>query len=423
MLRQQENMMQNNNIKEPSFVTNIDLLDSHIDYVIKNSEASYAQVSFLALTALGFILSHGGMKNTSLMMLDFSNSGTGKSLNMHLQYDLLLKSIVKRQDDLQLGATDEEGVRRYINVHRGRITLPALYQCLQTVPAQLVMMDELGLYLKKNDEIITEITKLYGSDDAQIPVLKTEAPSSKSIIPIALSFVGATTLAYFGGTQKLKHHLSGGFANRALVAYNNRLKLPEEITSLTSSNIDGTQSNKMVIELLNFIIDNNTTSHYSSAAKNVLIEFKKEIQAIKNNFHRDGHEIYLSFYNRVVQNTQIIVDIFHALKCFEQKHWDDEIHIATAELGIVFMKQIVFPEIEKMIDYLSDSDLLKREEKYKAKIVDFVQEYYLEHGTMPNIRAVSNKTRLSKDEVLEFTRDFLQIVPASTVFRYINESY
>jgi hypothetical protein len=416
-------MMQNNNIKEPLFVTNIELLDSHINYVLKNGEASYGQVSFLALTVFGFILSHGGMKNTSLMMLDFSNSGTGKSLNISLQYDLLLKSIVKRQDDLQLGATDEEGVHRYINVHRGRITLPALYQCLQTIPAQLVMMDELGLYIKKNNEIVTEITKLYGTAETQIPVLKTEAPSSKSIIPVALSFVGATTLSYFGGVNKLKHHLSGGFANRALVVYNNRLKLPEEITSLTSSNINSTQSNKMAIELLAFILDNNTTTHYSNAAENVLVAFKKEVQMIKNNFHRNGHENYLLFYNRVVQNTQIIVNIFHALKCFEHNHWDDEIHIATAELGIAFMKQIVFPEIEKLIDYLSDIDLLKREEKYKAKTVDFVQKYYLKHGTMPKIRDVSNLTRLSRSEVLELTKDFLEIVPASTVFRYINESH
>lgn len=404
------------------FTFNITLLDKHIDYVLQNSEASYAQVSFLALTAFGFILSHGGMKNTSLIMLDFSNSGTGKTQNMRLQYDLLLRSIVKRQDDLQIEASNQEGVHRYINVHKGKISIPALYQCIQTVPAQFMMIDELGLLLKKNDEIISEVTKLYGEGEVPIPILKTEAPSSKSIISVSLSFFGATTLAYFGASQKIKHHLSGGFVNRALIAYNKRLKLPEEITSLAPLNPDCTQSNNTAIELLNFILSNGTVTKYNDAAENLLVQFKQEIQALKIDLHNDGHEDYAHFYNRIIQNTQIIVNIFHALKCFEQKRWDSIIDLSTAEVTIAFMKQIVFPEIEKLIDYLSDSDLLKREEKYKTRVVDFVKEYYLKHNIMPKIRDISHKTRLSKSEVLELTKDFLEIVPATTRFRYIHTS-
>lgn len=410
------------NINNPAFKFQINLLDSHIDTVLKNSEAGYEQVTYLALTMFGFIISHAGMKDTALMMLDFSNSGTGKSLNMSLQYNMLLKAIVKQQDDLQLGTSDEETTSRYINVHRGKITVPALYQCIRTVPAQLVMVDELGLLLNKDDDIISEITKLYGADEASAPMLKTESPSSKSIMPVALSFVGATTLSYFGSTQKLKHHLSGGFVNRALIAYNTRLKTPEEITSLVSPNQDNYLSNKTSVELLNFIKSTHTTPTYSNASEHTLIAFKKEIQGIKIDLHADGHENYALFYNRVVQNIQIIINILHALKCFEKKSWDSVIDITTVEVGIAFMKCIVFPEIEKVMDYLSDGELLKREEKYKIKIVNFVQEYYEKHNTMPKIRDVSHKTRLTKSEVLELTKDFLEVVPASTLFRYVNVS-
>jgi len=410
------------NIDNPAFKFKIDLLDRHIDTVLKNSEASYEQVTYLALTMFGFILSHGGIKDAALMMLDFSNSGTGKSLNMSLQYNMLLKAIVKQQDDLQLASSDEETTPRYINVHRGKITVPALYQCIRTVPAQLVMVDELGLLLLKDDDIISEITKLYGADEASAPMLKTESPSSKSIMPVSLSFVGATTLSYFGSTQKLKHHLTGGFVNRALIAYNTRLKTPEEITSLVSSNQDNYLSNKTSVELLNFIKSTHATLTYSNASEYTLIAFKKEIQAMKIDLHADGHENYALFYNRVVQNIQIIINILHTLKCFEQKSWNNVIDIATVEVGIKFMKCIVFPEIEKVMDYLSDGDLLKSEEKYKIKIVNFVHEYYEKHNMMPKIRDVSLKTRLSRSEVLEFTKDFLEVVPATTLFRYVNVS-
>lgn len=410
------------NVSDTAFAFNIDFLDRHIDNVLKNSEASFEQVTFLALTTFGFILSHGGMKETSLMMLDFSNSGTGKSFNMTLQYNLLLKAIVKQQDDLQLSSSDEEGTSRYINVHRGKITVPALYQCIRTVPAQLVMVDELGLLLQKDDDIISEITKLYGAEDASAPMLKTESPSSKSIMPVALSFVGATTLSYFGSTQKLKHHLSGGFVNRALIAYNTKLKSPEEITSLVSQNRDYSQSNKTAAELMSFVKNTNTTLTYSEASEQMLLKFKREVQSIKVDLHADGHENYALFYNRVVQNTQIIINILHALKCFEKKSWESVINIATIELGIAFMKEIVFPEIEKLIDYLSDGDLLKSEERHKIKIVNFVQEHYEKHNMMPKIRDVSLKTRLSRSEVLELTKDFLEVVPASTLFRYVNVS-
>jgi hypothetical protein len=409
-------------VSDTAFLFNIDFLDRHINNVLKNSEASFEQVVFMALTTFGFILSHAGMRETALMMLDFSNSGTGKSFNMTLQYNLLLKAIVKQQDNLQLASSDEETTSRYINVHRGKITVPALYQCIKTVPAQFVMVDELGLLLQKDDDIISEITKLYGADEASVPMLKTESPSSRSIVPVALSFVGATTLSYFGSTQKLKHHLSGGFVNRALIAYNTRLKTPEEITSLVSSSQDNYLSNKTSVELMNFIKSTHTSLTYSDASEHTLIAFKKEIQGMKIDLHADGHENYALFYNRVVQNTQIIINILHALKCFEKKSWEKVIDIATTEVGIAFMKQIVFPEIEKLIDYLSDSVLLKREEKYKAIIVDYVQNFLLENGIMPKIKNVSNKTHLPKDEVLALTKGFLEVVPGSTIFRYVNVS-
>ncbi|MGD9968812.1 MAG: hypothetical protein AB7S65_00010 [Sulfuricurvum sp.] len=406
---------------DAKFNFEVEFLDRHIEDVLKNSEASYEQVSFMALTIMGFILSHAGMKETSLMMLDFSNSGTGKSSNMTLQYKWLLKAILEQQDALQVSTSDEDSTARYINVHRGKITVPALYQCIKTVPAQLIMIDELGLLLQKDDDIIGEVTKLYGAEEASAPMLKTEAPSSKSIMPVALSFVGATTLSYFGSTQKLKHHLMGGFVNRALIAYNTKLKLPEEITSLVSQNRDYTSSNKTAVELLHFIKNTYSELVYSEASEHMLIEFKKEIQSIKIDLHSDGHDNYALFYNRVLQNAQTIINILHALKCFEKKRWNSMIDVVTVELGISFIKKIVFPEIEKLIDYLSDGDLLTSEERHKVKIVNFVQEYLAEHNKMPKIRDVSQKTRLSKNAVLEMIKDFLEVVPGTTILRYVND--
>jgi len=404
-----------------SFKFGIDFLDSHINTILNNTDASYPQVSFVALTMFGFILSHGGYKSTSMMMLDFSNSGTGKSHNMSMQYKLLLNGITHEQDSLQLLASDDESTKRYINVHRGKITVPALYECIKTVPTQLLMIDELGLLLQKDDDIISEATKLYGADEAALPVLKTEAPSSKSIIPVALSFIGATTLSYFGSSSKLKYHIAGGFVNRAFIAYNKVLKTPEEIVSIKPSEIDYAYSNKQALELLAFMRDNHGNLHYNELSETILLDFKREIQSIKIMFNTHGNDDYGLFYNRTFQNTQILINILHGLKCFESKICTNTIDTSTVETAIRFVKEIVFSEINKLISYLSDDDLLQKEEKHKAKIIKFVDEYFNIKGSMPKIRDISTKTRLSRSQILELTKDYLEVIPGSTVLRYCHK--
>ena len=397
------------------------LLDKHIDIVLKNTDASYPQVSLVALAIHGFILSHGGVKNTSMSILDFSNSGTGKSHNVSMQSELLLKGITHEQDNLQLLASDDEPLKkRYINVHRGKITVPALYQCIQTVPAQLLMIDELGLLLQKDDDVISEITKLYGATEVSVPLLKTEVPTSKSIIPVAFSFIGATTLSYFGSTAKLKYHTSGGFVNRAFIAYNKVLKTPEEIVSIMPSYIDYEHSNKKVLELLAFARTNTEDFTYNEESEDKLLQFKREIQALKIEFVMQGNDEHALFYNRTFQNTQILVHILHGLKCFEKKIWLKTIEVSTVDIAISFVKTIVFPEIEKLISYLSDDELLQREEKQKAKIIKFVDEFYSLNNQMPKIRDISQKTRLSKNQILDLTKDYLQVIPGSTIFKYCN---
>ena len=82
------------------------------------------------------------------------------------------------------------------------------------------------------------------------------------------------------------------------------------------------------------------------------------------------------------------------------------------------MKELVYKEIDKLINYLSDDELLKNEEKHKEKIRKFVDDFYNLNSQMPKIRDVCQKTRLSKSYILELTKDYLQIVPGTTVFQY-----
>ena len=199
-------------------------MDSHIETILKGTEASYPQISLVALAIHGFILSHGGVENTSMYVFDYSNSSAGKSHNIAMQSKMLLNGIIKEQDNLQLLASDEPPIKRYKNVHRGKITVPALYQCLQTVRAQIIMDDEAGISMQKDDDTISEVTKLYGATEASVPVLKTEVPTSISIVPVALSYIGASSLTYFGKADKLLQHMKGGFANRPFPAYNNHIK-------------------------------------------------------------------------------------------------------------------------------------------------------------------------------------------------------
>ncbi|MDP2851573.1 MAG: hypothetical protein Q8O20_10925 [Sulfuricurvum sp.] len=405
------------------FTTNITLLDKHIDTVMEYCEADYAQVSLVAISMFGFILSHAGMRKTSLLLLDFSISGSGKSHNIDLQYQALLRPIINEQKALQASTNDgEERTKRYMNIHRNRVTIPALYECFKTVPAQLIINDELGLSLKTNDEIIHTVTELYGLEETTLPVLKTELPSTDSVVSVALSFIGATTLDYFGSKEKLKHHLLGGFVNRSLIVFNNRLKLPEEINPIGLNEIDTSAINEQIVELLKFLRENSLEVSYCITSKELLTQFKQEIQSIKINFLREGNENFGFFYNRIAQNTIIIIRIFHALRCFEKGQWDENVTPSTTELAVAFMKQIIYPQIDKLIDYLTDNSSVIWEEKKIEKIKYLVETFLNEHGTMPKIREIQQRMRISKKDLLSLTKGFLEIQPATTVLRYcVNE--
>jgi hypothetical protein len=406
-------------VSHQEFTFGIKYLDEHIYNVLNTCDANYSQVSLGALATIGFILSHGGIKNTSLYFLDLSVSGSGKTHNISLQSNLLLKNIIKMQEDLQSSSADNEEVERFHNIHKGKITVPALNQCIKTVKAQLVVIDELGLLMQRGDDIIDEITKLYGVSTTALSVTKSELPHSKNIVPVAFSFIGATTLSYFGGSKNINKHLQGGFINRPFIAYNTDLKQPEDIKSIYHDRLDYNKSNQQALELYNFAKRCKNKFIYSHDSEMALLELRREIQGLKIKYHEMGSE-FGAFYSRVDQNTYMLLNILHTLRCYEKKRWEYIIELDTTQLAIKFVKEIIFKEIDKLIFYLADSELLVREERQKYKIVEFVNKYEKEFGKMPKIRDISIKYRLSKAQVLELTKDYLEVVPSSTVLRYCN---
>ena len=397
----------------------IDILDSHISKVLDTTDASYAQVSMAALTVIGHLLAHGGVKeNTSLYFVDCSATGTGKSHNLTVQYNLLLQDIAKIQDNLQLINSDDENVdARYMNINRGKITTAALNKCIRTVPAQLLIIDELGLLIQRDDDLISVATKLYGAKVADLNVTSSERPTGKNIVPVAFSFMGATTLSYFGGSKAVMKHMNGGFLNRSLIAYHTELIKSEDITSIRKDKLDYKKSNEEAIELLNFAKTCNVDFDYTKDAEELLVKLKQEVQIIILKYHDMGTE-FGAFYMRVVYNTQTIINILHSLKCFYNKKWIAKIDAQTVSTAISFVREVVLVEIDKLIHYLSDGELLEKEERNKNKINDFVKDYLEKKSKMPKIRDISLKTRLSKSQILDLTKDYLEIVPGTTIFKY-----
>ena len=115
------------------------------------------------------------------------------------------------------------------------------------------------------------------------------------------------------------------------------------------------------------------------------------------------------------------MNILHILKCFEQNNYQIEINVITTKTAIDFFKKVAFKEIDKLINYLSDGELLEREEKQLIKIKEFVTEYNNKHSSMPKIRDISLKTRLSKDEILTLTKGYLELTSGSTVLKYCDK--
>jgi hypothetical protein len=418
-LKEQDDQQRSSTLPK-NFTFNIKFLDTHIQNIQSTCEASFSQISLAAITTIGFILAHGGIKDTSLYFLDLSSSGTGKSHNLTLQFNLLLQDIVKLQENLQLNCDNEDEIKRFHNIHRGKITVPALNQCIRTVPAQLVVIDELGLLMQRGDDIIDEITKLYGASKTSLSITKSEIPNSKNIMPVRFSFMGATTLSYLGGSKVVNKHLQGGFINRSFISYNTILKTPNEITSIYNDTLDYKISNKQAMNLYSFAKTCNVEFKYSEESINKLLEFKKEIQSLRIKYHEMGTE-FGTFYTRMEQNTRMLINIIHSLKCFELNTWTESIDISTINIAIDFVKKIVFKELDSLIYYLTDGELLEREEKQKTKIKNFVEEFFTKNNKMPKIRDLSLKTRLSKSEILDLTKDYLEIVPGTSIFKFCDQ--
>lgn len=414
-----ENKCNMTTLSSDSFQFDLAFIDSHIKNIRSVSDVSFAQASVGALTAIGFIFAHANLQNTSLYFCDLSDSGTGKTFNFTLQYKLLLQFISEMQEKEQLKNVESDEIKRFHNIHRSKITVPALNQCIHTVPSQLLIIDELGLLMSKGNEIIDEVTRLYGLDEIALAVTKGEAPLNKNIVPVKFSFMGATTLSYFGSKKAVMKELLGGFINRQLITYNTSLKKPQEIVSIFSDNLDYQMSNTKAKQLFHFAKSCNLKFQYSKESEELQISFKQEVQAIRIKFKNMGTEFGM-FYARVEQNLQIIINILHILQCHEKKSWVETIDFTITKKAIDFFKLVVFVEIDRLISYLSDDELLEREEIQKVKIKSFVEEFYKNNYRMPKIRDISLKTRLSKSQILELTRDYLEMIPGSTILRYCN---
>ncbi len=403
------------------FMFNIPIIDNHIRSITSMCDSSYAQVSMGSLVTFGFILSHAGIKNTSLYFADLSDTGTGKSQNFSLQHKLLLQFHNSMQEKLQ-SQYDGEDLVRYNNTHRGKITVAALNQCMQTVRSQFVTIDEVGLLMKKDSEIIDEIIKLYGVDIASLSVIKGEVANAKYTVPVAMSFMCATTLAYFGGDNKLQQELLGGFINRQLLAYNTDLKKPEDITDIYRDNLDYEASNKKAEDLFKFASSCDIKFEYSDESVALQVQFKKDVQALKVHYHSIGTQVG-AFYSRIEQNLQIILNIMHSIHCYEKSAWSYTIDENITRKGIEYFKKVVFIEINKLIDYMSDKDLVAQQEKKLDRIKASIDRYRSKNNNrMPKISELLQNTSLKKSEFENLTKNYLETVPGTTTLRYCSNN-
>jgi plasmid stabilization system protein ParE len=82
------------------------------------------------------------------------------------------------------------------------------------------------------------------------------------------------------------------------------------------------------------------------------------------------------------------------------------------------MKLVVYPQIDRLIDYLIDKTKLAQEEKQLKRIRTVVEKYLAEHGTMPTTRHVTQYSRASQKITLRLTRGYLELQPGTTILRY-----
>ena len=345
-------------IQNDRFIFRSTLLNKYIDTVYKHSEANYYQIEVITFAMFGFVFGYGGLNKSSMYVADIIDSSLGKSHNVELQNEMLLRPIFKLQEQKQIKANRDfksddnksNSVKKYINIHTGRFYLAGLMQSFATNESQMIIFDEMGDKLNRNDELIPFVVSAYNKRTVQAPHLKSDIIIDKLEYKSKLSFIGLSSTEYLG--NKFEHHLKGGLFSRCLLTYNTIPRdielLPDEY-ELQSGTIK--YYNDLSLQLISFAKECNRDKFIFNKTK--IKAFHKELHQQKISLKKEIND-FSYLYARIYHNLINMVHILHYIKCFEDNKWSDTIDDDIINEAIEFIKQRTFKEIPKIIEYLTD---------------------------------------------------------------------
>lgn len=327
----------------------------------------------------------------NLYAFDLSDTATGKSQSEQIQRRAICAPILHIQGEKHSNAyeiwKDEDKKERepsppkLINIHAGKTTAANLYKSFEAEAAQLIVTDEMGLWLESgsSQELLEYITKGYGMAEAYLPSLKSEI-SAKATTPARLSFIGMTTTKYF---RKFGAHLEGGFGNRPLIAFNDKLREPEAMPYRYT--LDDTQRSEIEAytnEILEFYKGGFTPYIESDLFR----KFQEDMQRKKIELKTSGHDSYF-YYARAAQNVGMTTKVIHALQCLKTGIKEPRVSEAAISEAITYYEERTIKSIEKLLFYLTGE---AREERIDG-LADKVDAKIKEVGLPCKMRDICRK--------------------------------
>jgi hypothetical protein len=331
----------------------------------------YNQIELKTLQNIAFLFSFGGFYkafNLGFYIVDLSPTGTGKSKSKKHLFNLLLRPVFTKTDEMMRAFKEKENnkdkrIPIIKAIHGNLISREALYEAFEYCSTQIIETAELGKELKKDNPIFNDIIDLYGNRNIITPTFKNSDKKTSFIDNIDFFFYGDTTLEYLEIKQFFTH-LKGGLLNRALLVYNNTLRPFEtkpRTHTLQKNIID--YYNNIANEIMEFskievsqplkeelLIDNPFFYNFSKDNYYKLIKLTEE----KNDFK--------DLYVRVEQNTITIIKTLHLVECFKKGYYEATISNTAIEKGVEYIKYIL-SGYDELIAAINNKTTSRIEEK------------------------------------------------------------
>lgn len=367
-------------IDDKPFFLDIEILDMCIGAIHKTTDGSHKQISAMVMLDIAYILAYSGLHGTDHYLFDASPSGTAKDSTSDRSYELLLKPVMKIQNERKKAYeykcqnSDEDlPIKAFPCIHINDATPQGTFRGFDTTKSQYIRIGEISNKLRsKDNSLMNFITNGYGKHTLIHPNYKKDLDTrgDLAVEDISLFFYGNSNIQMMGRSTFM-HHLQGGLLNRCVMVYNTHKRAFEYRPERYDFPLGYIElMNEYALNLMTF------SQKYSDETKPTIPRTEAYVafdKYIYDQINEMSNTAVQDLFKRTMQNLNAYILTLHYLVCAQDEEWYTEVSESTVLMGVEFMQYII-EDYDTLIDEIIGAAQDVRDESNTQKIRAKVKE-------------------------------------------------